>query len=356
MTGAQLRARRWAAQWLDRGGARTPAAVAGAVLAIQAQDAFAARRAIRARAAGVTAAEVDAALAGGSLVVSWLMRGTLHLVRAEDLPWLHGLTAPGRFTANARRLGRLGVGPDAAERALALIERTVADDGPQRREALVARLAGAGIPTAGQAPAHLLGLAALRGVVVLDGGGGGPARYARWRDRLAEPPQALDGDARERALAELARRYLEGHGPATGDDLARWSGLGLRDARAGLRAIGAELTDHGQGLVELAARAAREAQPPAPRLLGAFDPYVLGWRDRSFLVAEAHARRVHPGAGILRAVAAVDGRAVATWTARRAGGRLDVELDPFGPIAAPARAALDCEARDVARFEGLEPA
>jgi hypothetical protein len=349
----RLRARRWAAQRLDRAEARTPADVARAVLAVQAQDASAARRAIRARAAGVTAADVDAALAEGSLVVSWLMRGTLHLVRAEDLPWLHALTAPGRVTANARRLSELGVAPDAAERGVALIERTVADLGPQRREALVARLAEAGVPAAGQAPAHLLGLAALRGIVVLDGGGGGPARYALWRDRLAEPPRSLDGDARQRALAELARRYLTGHGPATEDDLARWSGLGLRAARAGLGAIGAELTHHGDGLVELPARG--EAAPPAPRLLGAFDPYVLGWRDRGFLVEEAHARRVHPGAGILRAVAAVDGRAVATWTARRAGARLRVELAPFTAIAAPARAALDAEARDVARFEGLEP-
>ena len=352
MTAAQLRARRWAAQWLDRASGRSPAAVAGAVLAIQAQDASAARRALRARAAGLDAAGVDAALADGSLVVSWLMRGTLHLVRAEDLPWLHALTAPGRFPASTRRLGQLGVAPDAADRAVALIERAIADDGPQRRDELVDRLVAAGLPAAGQAPAHLLGLAALRGVVVLDGGGGGPARYALWRDRLAAPPAPLAGEARERALAELARRYLAGHGPATDDDLARWSGLGLGDARAGLRAIGAELEEAGGGLLDLAGRVA-DVPSPAPRLLGAFDPYVLGWRDRGFLVAAKHAKRVHPGAGILRAIAAVDGRAVATWTARRAGGRLRVELDAFARIPAVARKALDADARDLAAFEGL---
>ena len=281
------------------------------------------------------------------------MRGTLHLVRAEDLPWLHGLTAPGRFTATTRRLGQLGVSPDMADRAVELIERAIADDGPQRRDELVTRLVAAGLPAAGQAPAHLLGLAALRGVVVLDGGGGGPARYALWRDRLAEPPAALAGEARERALAELARRYLAGHGPATDDDLARWSGLGLRDARAGLRAIGDGLEELGGGLLDRAGRD-DDVPAPAPRLLGAFDPYVLGWRDRGFAVAPRDAGRVHPGAGILRAIAAVDGRAVATWTARRAGSRLRIELEPFGRIAAAPRAALDAEARDVARFEGLE--
>jgi hypothetical protein len=352
VTRAQLRARRWAAQRLDRAGARSPADVAGAVLAIQAQDAPAARRAVRARAAGPTAADVDAALVDGALVVSWLMRGTLHLVRAEDLPWLHGLTAPGRFAAVARRLGQLGVAPDTADRAVALLERTLADDGPQRRDALVRRLIAAGIPAAGQAPAHLLGLAALRGLVVLDGGGGGSARYVPWGDRIAEPPAVLAGPPRERALAELARRYLAGHGPATEDDLARWSGLGRRDARAGLSAIAAELEELGGGLLDLRGRD-DEIAVPAPRLLGAFDPYVLGWRDRGFAVAAKDARRVHPGAGILRAIAAVDGRAVATWSARRAGGRLRIELEPFGRLAAAVRSALDEEARDVARFEGV---
>jgi len=130
------------------------------------------------------------------------------------------------------------------------------------------------------------------------------------------------------------------------------SGLGLRDARAGLRAIGHELSELGDGLVDLAGRHPWPDRIP-PRLLPAFDPYLLGWRDRSFAVPAGHARRVHPGGGILRATATVDGLAVGTWTARRVGGRLTVGVEPFAPLDAVDATALRAEAADVARFEGL---
>ena len=94
MTDAALRARRAAAQLLHRPPGADPAAVAGALLAVQAQDLRAARLALRARAASLTAADVDRALEERTIVVTWLMRGTLHLVRAEDEGWLRMLTAP----------------------------------------------------------------------------------------------------------------------------------------------------------------------------------------------------------------------------------------------------------------------
>ena len=83
------------------------------------------------------------------------------------------------------------------------------------------------------------------------------------------------------------------------------------------------------------------------RLLGAFDPYLLGWRDRSFAVPAEHARRVHPGGGILRATAVAYGRTVGTW-ARRGGS---VAVEPFEPLSASVSAALDHDACDLARFE-----
>ncbi len=93
-------------------------------------------------------------------------------------------------------------------------------------------------------------------------------------------PEPVD---REKALAELARRYLVGHGPADDRDLARWAGLPLRDARAGLAAIASELEQRKDGLVDLKGRP-DPAPLPAPRLLGAFDPLLLGWTSREEVV------------------------------------------------------------------------
>jgi hypothetical protein len=144
------------------------------------------------------------------------------------------------------------------------------------------------------------------------------------------------------------RRYLRGHGPATAADIATWSGIGLRDVRTGLAAIRAELDVSGN-FVDLAGRKAPAALPC--RLLPAFDPYLLGWRDRGFVVDEAHRRRVYPGGGMLRATAVADGRAVATWSLRRRGGTTTVDIDAFGEVDDATTAALHAEADDIARFE-----
>src|SRR5688572_25446378 len=120
MTGAELRARRAAAQGLHPAVGGPPEAVVRRLLAVQAQDFRAARLAVRARApGGPPASAVDAALtADRSLVLAWIMRGTLHLVGRDDHAWLLALTAPGREVAARRRLDQLGLTPGATDRAV----------------------------------------------------------------------------------------------------------------------------------------------------------------------------------------------------------------------------------------------
>jgi hypothetical protein len=328
----------------SRGGADAPGAVAH-LLAVQAQDLRAARLALRARGAARSAAEVDAALTGDrSLVVGWLMRGTLHLVAREDFDWLHSLTAPLSAATSRRRLGQLGA---SFEDAAPVMIGALAQEGPLARAALAERVESAGIRAEGQVMPHLLALAAAKGDIVLGPVRDGVQCFALARDWLGSPAAPPE---REAALAELARRYLRGHGPATAADLAAWCGLPLRDARAGVAAIAAELVRDGE-LVDVAGRPAPRRRVPA-RLLPAFDPYLLGWRDRSFAVAPEHARAVHPGGGIVRATAVVDGRVVGTWSRRR--GR--VEIKPFEPLPARVGAALRREAAAIERFEAARTA
>jgi Winged helix DNA-binding domain len=350
----RVRARRAAAQLLSGPGGSTPARIVERLLAVQAQDLRAARLALRARGKRLTAADVDRALSvERSLAVGWLCRGTLHLVGRENYLWLLALTAPLQAARSRRRLGQEGVSADAADSAVAVIAEALAAEGPLGRPELAERMAARGIRTEGQATPLLLNLAAIRGVAVLGPVRDGRQLFALARDWLgAARPPVLVGDERAAALAELARRYLAGHGPATAADLAGWVGLPLRDARAGLRAIGGELVELGGELVELAGRTRTPGRLPA-RLLPAFDPYLLGWKDRSFGVPPEHARRVHPGGGIVRATATVDGVAAGTWSARRRGDRVRVEVEPFAALAPGAARALRAEARDVERFESL---
>lgn len=313
------------------------------LLAVQGQDPRGFRLAIRARTSGLTAADVDRALTEDrSLVVTWLNRGTLHLVRSEDYPWLHALTAPPTRRRTATLLPRLGVSPWQADRAVAVVERALAEEGPLTRAQLRERLAGADVPVAGQALIHLLGEAGLRGVAVRGPMVGRDHAHVLVRDWLGESPPV----ERDAALAELARRYLRGHAPADDRDLARWAGLPLRDARAGLAAIASELEERPDGLVQLRGAGPAPDLPP-PRLLGAFDPVLLGWRSRDALLG-AHADRVIAG-GIFRPFALVGGRAAGTWSI---SGRA-VSLDGLGRVSRADRAALDADAADVVRFLAL---
>jgi hypothetical protein len=334
-------AQRCAAQLLCGDPAGSAEEVARRLLAVQAQDPRGARLAVRARSAGLSASDVDAALASCSLVVSWLNRGTLHLVRAEDYWWLHPLTTPQLSTGTGRRLAQEGVPPQDAERGVAAVQAALAADGPLTRSALRERVAAAGVRTEGQALVHILVLASIRGLIVRGPMAGRDQAFVLVRDWLGAPPRAMDHEA---ALGELAGRYLAGHAPATGADLAKWAGIGLRDARLGLARCGA--VQRPDGLAEPAGARRADAALPPPRLLGAFDPLLLGWVSRD-PVTGPHRQLVTVN-GLFRPFALAGGRAVATWTV--AGGQ--VALAPFAPLEPDTEAALTADATDVTRFLG----
>ena len=333
-------AERCAAQLLRGDPAGSAGEVAGRLLAIQAQDLRAARLAIRARSAGVSASDVDSALTRRSLIVTWLNRGTLHLVRTEDYWWLHPLTTPQLRTGNSRRLAQEGVAPEDAERAVAVVRAALAADGPLTRSQLRERVAAAGVRTEGQAMVHILALASIRGLIVRGLVAGRDQAFVLARDWLGTPPPGM---GREAALGELARRYLAGHAPAADRDLAQWAGIGLRDARLGLARCGA--IQRADRLAELPSNPQRPtAALPPPRLLGAFEPLLLGWASRAPIVG-AH-RRIVTVNGLFRPFALAGGLAVATWNIRRG----QVMLAPFAPLDAGTRAALATDAADVTRF------
>jgi hypothetical protein len=356
----QVRWGRMRAQLLTGRRPRSVAEVVRAVGGLQAQDTPASRLALRPRSAGLDEAAVrHACNEERSVVRTWAMRGTLHMVAAEDAGWLVALLGPAFAAADRRRRLQLGLDDDLCERALKLLPAVLAN-GPLARAELVRALAAKGvrIDPEGQAPAHLVGYAALRGLVCrgpdLDGD---QASYVLLEDWVgAGRAPALGPDD---ALAELARRYLGGHGPAGPEDLAAWSGLPVGRARRAFELAAGELRELEAGgrrlWVPAGAPAAGDGpDDPVVRLLGRFDDYLLGWRGRDLVLDSRFARRVAAG-GWVHPVVVVDGRVAGTWRARRTGGRLEVTVEPFtGRLPRGTGPGLEAEAADLGRFLGVE--
>jgi Winged helix DNA-binding domain len=319
---------------------------------VQAQEPRAATLAFRARARGLTAADVDRARTEErSLFRAWVMRKTVHLIATEDAGWMLPLFAPAIVPWSRRRLSDLGFEPAAQDRALKLIHDAVDRDGPLTRPELVRRLAGSGFDSATEAKYHLWTLATLDGELCLGPDKGGQTclvRTEEWIGRLEPRP-------REESLGELARRYLRAYGPATDRDLARWAGLPLRDARGGLERIAPELEqlDVGESTLLTLGRPPRVARGTVVRLLGAYDNYNLAYESRDFALKPQHAKRLVPGGGIIRSAITVDGAVVGTWSSKRTGERLAVSLEPFGALEPELADAVAEEVADIGRFEDL---
>jgi Winged helix DNA-binding domain len=300
-----------------------------AVAGLQAQDAAAAQLGIRARRPGSTLADVEhARFEERSVARTWVMRGTLHLIPAEDARWMVALLGPIGLKKSARRIAELRVG---LPEAVAAVRAELAGGPMTRRElADAVRARGVDLPDDPQVPAWLTGVVALRGEIIE-----GPANAFVLVDDWLGPP----GPEPDDPVLELARRHAHAYPPAGPEDFAAWSGLPMREARRGYAQLDLEE-------VEVLGRRVGvprglEPAPPHVRLLPMFDSLLLGHRDRSLIVRPEHASAVMPGGGILAATLVADGRIEGTWELER--GRPVVTTFGEPPD-------YDAEVADVERF------
>jgi winged helix DNA-binding protein len=329
------------------------------VVGLQAQLWSATTLGMRARSAGLEAGTVVRALESDrSIVRTWLMRGTLHVVAANDVRWLLHLLGPVFARARRTRHAQLGLDDDLKVRGVAAIRKILTSSGPLTRYELVDHLRSRQIALdpKTQAPIHLIGLAALEGILCLgpdrDDGESTYVLLDDWvaADRL--PP-------REAALSELARRYVAACGPVTVEDLSTWSGLPIDDARSAINGASASLVEvrlQGKPGVLLKERLTLEEKPPKTdvRLLPAFDTYLLAYRRRDVAVPQPLQRRLQRGGGWLHPAVVVNGRAVAAWSLRKSGSRGgEVTVEPFGPIGPTVQAGIEMEVDDIGRFLDL---
>lgn len=344
------------AQRLGSNRARDAVQVVRDLIGVQAQDMPAARLAVRARTVGVSAADI---IRGHNedraLVRIWAMRGTLHMVAADDVGWLVGLFGPVFAAADQRRRNQLGLDDELLAEAVPAVRDIVAQHGPLTRADLVQRLNARGISLDlhTQGPAHLIGYAAMTGLICRgpDVEKGEPTYVLI--EGWAGTQRRLEGDE---ALAELARRYVASRGPVNPADFKRWSGLPARQARLGFDLVAGELTE-----VEAAGDTAfvvsdtigsRPRKQPAVELLGMFDEYLLSYANRDLVLDPRFANRIQSG-GFIKSAVLLDGRVVGTWSQKRTPKQLNVTVEPFAHVTA-VEPQIEAVARDIGRFLELD--
>ena len=303
-----------------------------------------------------------------TLVKTWAMRGTLHLLRAGELPlWHAALATSRRYSKPDLWLKYFGLSMDDLERFTQAVASAL-DGRVLTREELMREV---GRITRSPAFAKLEGSwgtvlkpAAFSGLLCFGPSVGQRVRFTRpdtWLSAGKRPSMPkLDP---EQAVAAVTRRFLDAYAPATHHDLARWWGGGssVTTARRWIAALGDEVTQvdlEGAPALVLTEHL-RELRDTAPcrcaRLLPGFDQYVVA--------ASYHAERLLPGnlrhriyrpQGWISPVLLVNGRMLGTWRHEINGSRLKVAIESFVPAPGWVRRAAAGEAERLAAFFGTD--
>jgi len=326
---------------------------------IQAQILPAAALALWNRTRGMSNASFEELLYGKrSLVKLWGQRGTLHLYSTEDWPLISG-ARENQMTWWEKKIVSLG---GDLEEYLAILERIA-------RQAKKMRTIGRSDlrelhPDMDQRLLSPWGgiffKLVTRGTLCHVRPENGEGRFAHRENWLPElnwrPPSS------EEANTELARRYFHIYGPASVQDLAYWRGMRVGEARRLVERLGDELTEVRFGEKALLVPVddvedLRSPPPPARKwpvhLLYRFDPFLLGHKDKSWLIDMKHYKRVWQQAGHIEGTVLVKGRVLASWRYARKGKRLQVTVEPFRTLPKYVRLAVERKAKKVARFFGL---
>jgi hypothetical protein len=335
----------------------SPAGVVRWMTAMQAQDLQAALWAVGVRLPRSGISAVRAALDTGTVVRSWPMRGTLHLVAPEDLGWMLELTADRLTKGIAARHRELGITWADVEKCRDLALDRLAAAGPASRSELFSVFDAAGQPTQGQRGVHILGTLCRHGWLV-QGPLAGNQQLLVAFDQWIPQSRRLE---RAEAVAEWLLRYFRSHGPATVRDFAWWTQIPLTEVRSALEEIRGELVEltyDGTGYwMSPETALLLDGRVPGGRsvlLLPGFDEFLLGYTDRSLVLPPEHANLVVPGGnGVFKKTVVAAGEVIGTWAVAGKGRRAAVVpglFDGDRPLGPAAQAAFDKACRRYLQF------
>lgn len=317
--------------------------------ALQAQDYAGAKWSVGLRLPGAIDAGIEEALAGKSVVRSWSLRGTLHMMAPADIRWMLELAAPRLLNTMGTHFRKLELDKPVLAKSKIIIEKALRDGKHLTRKELMNAMEWSGVSTKGLRSNFFMVFAALEQLICC-----GVRRNKEFTYTLLDEwiPTAKRMQ-RDEALAALAIRYFTSHGPATLQDFVWWSGLTVAEAKKGRNMAGSCLLEEISGgkTYIMAQDGIPAARSSGIYLLPGFDEYMLGYKDRSNILDMEYVKQVvGTGNGLFSATIVINGRVAGTWKRSFGKGGVMVDVHPFTQMSKSQSKALEREAGRYAGF------
>lgn len=239
------------------------------------------------------------------------MRGTLHYMAPENVHRMLDLCASKTLPGFAKRREFLWISDKLAEQALDIMDSSLRGGKFLTRTQLWQTLQDGWIPMQTQWVYHLACYAATRKLICFGPPTEKEETFVLLDERVPNPLQLTYDEQ----LAALATMYIRGHGPVTVDDLARWTGLGKTICKQAIASIASdcETVEYNDKTYYYIPTKQSNTQQHDVKLLGWFDEYFLGYKDRSIVADTTHYEKMFTSNGIFFPLIIVDGRVVGTW-------------------------------------------
>jgi hypothetical protein len=319
---------------------------------VQSQDYFAASWSLGQRIENATDKTIDEAFNQGKILRTHVMRPTWHFVAPEDIRWMQELTSPRvkQFMSHYNR--KLELDDKLFTKTTATIVKVLKEKTHATRQELKAALTDIGIKTDVQRLAHLVMWAELDAIICSGPRIGKQFTYALLEER-APKRKVLN---REEALAELAKRYFTGHGPAQLKDFSWWSGLTVKDAQEGISMVKSKLEEETiDGKTYWYVKEIKVTKPsPKTFLLSIYDEYTIAYSDRSALGGEKYFEKIISMGNALTGVIIFNGILIGTWKRVIKKTTVEIKLSPFRKTTNQEKVALQKEAERYGKFLGLK--
>lgn len=336
-------------QLLDTKTWYTPQQVVEHLLCMQAQDRNQHLWAIASR-AWCSKEDIIKEYNNGTIVRTWTQRGTIHVISSEDVKRMTQLCATKTLSSFTKRKEYLGINDNQYDRALHCVEEYLSS-GPKLRKDIWLYLAECWIPITSGLLYNILCFAGSSGLIVQWPIINDEQAFVLTSQRIKQSKQ-YDEQA---FIKQLCLRYFSSHGPATIEDLQRWSGLGKTIIKKGISECGDDLQSFEYEEKTYYNNAFNNSNNTAwydsIHFLAWFDERLLWYKNRSATVHNDHLNKIDISRnGVFKPTIMINGITIGIWTIKHKSKVTEVTIKPFDTITSSEYHLLEKAITDYAQY------